>query len=284
LKPVALVTDEKRGLYHDDGALPEALAALGIDTIVTRWDRERDWRAFSAAIVRTPWNYHQEFAAFSGWLDRLDAAGVPLWNPTAIIRWNANKSYLLELAAAGLPVIPTRRLDPEVGLAPHVRDWGDVVVKPEVGAGGAWTFRAQAATTAEVEAALAGAGDRAFLVQPFDPAVLRGEWSLVYFDGVFSHAVFKVAAGGAFLIHEEYGGRVQPAEPSAALRAVADRFATARGTLPYARVDLLGDGADARLVELELIEPELFFRFCRDAPARFAAAVARRLDTGPPTP
>ncbi len=283
MTPIVLVTDQIRGIYADDLELHSAFAARGVEATFVPWDAPVDWARFKAAVIRTPWDYHERFAEFSAWLDRLDAAGVPLWNPSSLIRWNARKTYLLELASEGFPVIPTAQVSDD-GLARHVERWREIVVKPEVGGGGAWTFRANEGSFRAVEAELAQAGDRKFLVQPFDPAVTRGEWSLVYFDGVFSHAVFKVARSGEFRIHEEHGGRILPAEADAGLRSVADRFATARGILPYARVDLLGEGASARLVELELIEPELFFRFSAGAPTRYADALVARLDMGTRTP
>ncbi len=229
-------------------------------------------------MIRSPWNYHERWPEFDAWLARV--AHLPLWNPAKILRWNLTKSYLAEMADAGLPVIPTRRLPPgrDPDLTDAIARWGEIVVKPEIGAGGALTFRATADTRADVEDAIRSrlAEGVGFLVQPFLPAIFAGEWSLVYLDGRYSHAVRKTGAAGQFLIHEEHGGRVDPATASPELIAIADRIVAYVPDLPYARVDLLGDGADALLVELELVEPELFLRYSVDGAERLASAIHGR--------
>lgn len=278
---IALVTDSVRPhLTHDDAPLPAAFARLGDRAVPVDWaDPAADWAAFDAIVIRSPWNYHERWPEFDAWLGRV--AHLPLFNPAQILRWNLTKTYLAEMGEAGLPVIPTLRLPPD--RAPDLGDaiarWGEIVVKPEVGAGGALTYRATADTRAGVEDAIrprlaSGVG---FLVQPFLPAIFAGEWSLVYLDGAYSHAVRKTGAAGQFLIHEEHGGRVDPAVAPPDLIAIADRIAAYVPDLPYARVDLIGDGADALLVELELVEPELFLRYTVDGADRFARAIHARI-------
>lgn len=277
---IALVTDRaRRALTHDDAPLVAAFAALGDEAVPVEWaDPEVAWGSFAAIAIRSPWDYHERWPDFSAWLDRV--AELPLWNPARVLRWNLTKTYLLELQEAGLPVIPSIRLAP--GAAPDLGEaiarWGEVVVKPEVGAGGAFTLRADRGSRAAVERAIAARRSEGvgFLVQPFLPAVFAGEWSLVWIDGEYSHAVRKTGAEGNFLVHEEHGGRVDPAVAPPALVAIGERFARFLPDLPYARVDLIGEGADARLVELELVEPELFFRFGPGSADRFARAIHRR--------
>ena len=278
---IALVTDAVRPhLTHDDAPLPAAFARLGHRAVPADWaDPGVDWASFDAIVIRSPWNYHERWPEFDAWL--ASVAHLRLFNPAQILRWNLTKSYLAEMADAGLPVIPTLRLPPDrdPDLTDAIARWGEIVVKPEIGAGGALTFRATAATRAGVQDAIRPrmADGVGFLVQPFLPAIFAGEWSLVYLDGRYSHAVRKTGAAGQFLIHEEHGGRVDPAIASPELIAIADRIAAYVPDLPYARVDLLGDGADALLVELELVEPELFLRYSGGGAERLANAIIRRV-------
>ena len=284
---IALVTDSDRiGLTHDDLPLIAAFARKGDQAIPTDWaDPAVPWETFDAIVIRSPWDYHARWRAFEQWLSRVEL--LPLWNPAKVLRWNLAKTYLLELEAAGLPVIPSLRLPPDQApsLAKAIERWGEIIVKPEVGAGGAWTYRANADSQSKIEELILPrlcSRDPAqpsvgFLVQPFLPKIFEGEWSLVYLDGVYSHAVRKTAAsGGQFLIHEEYGGRVDPGAPTPDLVAIGDTFAAYITDIPYMRVDLVGDGADALLVELELVEPELFFRFSAGSDDKFVEAIRRR--------
>lgn len=281
---LALVTDaEHPALTADDAPLLPAFAAAGVTAVPTDWRDERvDWRAFDGVWIRSPWDYHAHEAAFDAWLDQLDRVGARVWNPTPIVRWNARKTYLADLDAAGLPVIPSRRLPAGAPWSledDHAR-WGDLVVKPEIGGAGAWTHRVGPGEAAAVTRACAPrAAQVGFLVQPFLPAIAAGELSLVFLDGAYSHAVRKVAKAGDFRIHEEHGGQVLPAAPNAETIALAARFAAHCPGVPYARVDLVEaphpSGAPAQLVELELIEPELFFRFAPGAIERFVTAAIR---------
>jgi glutathione synthase/RimK-type ligase-like ATP-grasp enzyme len=281
---LALVTDaEHPALTSDDAPLLPAFAAAGVRAVPANWRDDRvDWRAFDGVWIRSPWDYHAHETAFDAWLDQLDTVGARVWNPTSLLRWNARKSYLAELDAAGLPVIPSRWLPAGTPWSLDAdRDrWGDLVVKPEIGGAGAWTYRVGPDDAAAVTRACAPrAAQVGFLVQPFLPAIAAGELSLVFLDGEYSHAVRKVAKAGDFRIHEEHGGRVLPAAPDPETIALAARFVAHRPGVPYARVDLVEaphpNGAPAQLVELELIEPELFFRFGPGAIERFVTAAIR---------
>jgi glutathione synthase/RimK-type ligase-like ATP-grasp enzyme len=276
---LAVVTDAVRpSLVDDDRPLLAAFAALGVQAVPVDWADERvDWRAFDAALIRSPWNYPSHGLAFEALVERMP---IPVWNPAHVLRWNLRKTYLLELAAAGLPVPPTLYLPAgaPADLGPAFDRWERVVVKPEIGGTGIHTYTADAGSRRAVESAIAPRlREMGFLVQPFLPVVGGGESSLVYLDGVYSHAVKKIAAKGEFRVHLEHGGSVAPHQPSREQRAIADRFAAFVPDVPYTRVDLVGDGADALLMELELIEPELFFRFHPPAVDVFTRSIARRI-------
>jgi glutathione synthase/RimK-type ligase-like ATP-grasp enzyme len=249
----------------DDRLLLPALAARGIAGEPAVWDDPAvDWAAFDAVCVRSPWDYHLRVDAFEAWVRALP---VPAANPAPTLLWNTRKRYLDELAARGVPVIPTRRLAGSLADLLADTGWGEVVVKPEVSAAGRDTWRARAGFEP---------GEGSWLVQPYLPAIEdEGEWSLVYLDGAYSHAVRKLPAAGQFLVHVEHGGRVVAGEPDEALREAGDRTIAAVGPLPYARVDLVRGPDGPLLMELELVEPELFFRFDPASPDRLARALAR---------
>jgi glutathione synthase/RimK-type ligase-like ATP-grasp enzyme len=237
------------------------------------------WGDFDRIVLRSTWNYHLASGAFDAWLQRLADEGRPVLNPVAAVRWNARKDYLLELAAAGLPVVPTRILAPGEPPAP-VRWMADfetpeVVVKPAVGASAHGVSRLRLDAPDSTERLRAAAAEGTILVQPFRREVRdRGEWSAVFLDGEYSHAVLKRPAEGDFRVQEELGGHALSREAPEPIRELG-RAALARAprrTL-YARVDAVEGPDGPRLMELELIEPSLYFGTDPRAPHRFAAGL-----------
>lgn len=275
-KRVALLTLEDRGSFViDDAHAVEALARRGWQADEVPWRREAAWGEYACAVVRTTWDYQKDLEAFLRALERI-AAVTPLWNPLEVIRWNVRKTYLRELAAKGVRVVPTKfgrgaALDELRALqGPHV-------LKPAIGANADDTFVLDGAQSqAELAAVANRFADREWMLQPFVNAVrTEGEHSLFYFLHRYSHAVLKQPKAGDFRVQEEHGARISPEAPAADLRAAADAvMATLGQPLLQARVDLvrLEDGAPA-VMELELIEPSLYFREDAGAPGRFADAL-----------
>jgi len=229
--------------------------------------------AFDLVVVRSPWDYHLKPGEWRAWLDALR---LPCLNPVDILRWNSDKSYLLELEALGVPIVPTVLARIGMTLEEAMREWDDVVVKPVVSASAHRTWRTGRGAEERFEAELA-AGD--LLVQPFLPEVTEpGEWSLVFLAREFSHAVLKRPASGDFRSQEEHGARVERVEPPAFLLEAA-RFVLAQveGPLLYARVDGILRGEEFLLMELELVDPTLFLEHAAEASGRFAEAICRAL-------
>jgi glutathione synthase/RimK-type ligase-like ATP-grasp enzyme len=266
----------------DDAGLPAALG--GADFVV--WDDPAaGWEAYDLVVVRSTWDYQLRREEFLAWAAGL---GAKLVNPPAVLRWNTDKRYLHEVAAAGLPVVATALVEPGEPFAPPA---GEYVVKPTVSAGSRDTARfspgaGEAARAAALVHAIHESG-RTAMVQPYVASVdARGETAMLFFDGRFSHAIHK---GALLQPGREPTGEVFAPETIAARtatgaeREVAQRivdWTTERfGAAPaYARVDLVEDGDGAPLLlELELTEPSLFFAYAPEAPARFADAVRRRL-------
>lgn len=265
----------------------ETVAALAATGVEARWqvwdDPDADWSA--PTVLRSTWDYTDRRGAFLAWV-----ASVPvLFNPAPVVAWNSDKTYLADLETAGIPIVPTQVVVPgaSVELPPDI----EYVVKPAVGAGsrGAGRFAPGDLAGGRAQLALLHAADRTALVQPYCAAVDgRGETSLLYFDGEFSHAVRKGAMLPAGTVHELHAPhlyveeRMSPREASEAELAVGAKviaFLRERygADLLYTRVDLLPGDAGPLLVELELTEPSFFLGFAPGSADRFAAAVAARL-------
>jgi hypothetical protein len=253
---------------QDDFDAPPLVAALearGHRAAAVAWDDPGvDWSAFDAAVLRSTWNYYHRRDDFLAWAART-AAVSKLVNPLQIVRWNTHKFYLQELAARGIDIAPTlfvtagSRFDLAAALA--ARDWDDVVLKPAVSADSFATLRATRADPAAGQRHLdTQLPARDMLVQRYLPAVVEpGEHCLVLLGGRYSHAVRKrsLFLGGRHAGPEGVAVDAAPDEIAAALRVLA-----CCGEVPpvYARVDLLRDARGVPcLMELELVEPSLFF-------------------------
>ena len=239
---------------------------------------------FDAVVFRSNWDYHHSLDAFTAWLDRLDATGVPVWNPTRLVRWNLSKRYLLELAGAGVPTVPTVVLDGDAAsqLAGVLaqRGWATAVVKPIVSASAHGTALIRDGDVAPVAAALTdGSMRQPVMVQPFvEEIVTHGEWSVVFIDGAITHTVLKRPGPGDFRVQPHHGGSAE------ALPAPADVLATARravAALPlaplYARIDGVQTHDGFRVMEVEVNEPGLMFNRAPAAAEVFAEAICRRI-------
>lgn len=271
-------------LSEDDRlALPE-FARRGLAVEPVAWDDARvEWDRFDLVVVRSTWDYTERAEDFLAWLERMEAAGVPLWNPAPLLRWNADKRYLRDLGAAGVPVIPTRWLDAgdRTPLAAVLEQagWTRAVVKPVVSANARDTWATSTDRAPEDEArfrALTGRG--AVMVQPFvDEIRDEGEWSLIFLGGAPSHAALKRPAGGDFRVQESHGGSTGPAVADAALWDAARRaLAAVPHPWLYARVDGVRIGGRFHVMELEMLEPSLFFAVDPVAgPERLVDAVLR---------
>jgi hypothetical protein len=274
--------------WPDDQALAGALAERGAQADFEVWDDAAvDWDRFDLVLIRSTWDYTEKRDAFLAWAERL---GARLRNPPSLVAWNSDKRYLAELQAAGLPVVPTRFVEP--GAEPPALD-GELVIKPVVSAGARDTGRFGRAARREAESLLRriGAQGRAAMVQPYLPAVdSEGETAIVFFGGSESHVLRKravlrpdeeapvrregIAAAEVMFDEDLVGGGEATEEERATAAGILD-WVAARFEAPlYARVDLVpgGDGRPV-LLELEAVEPNFYLHTSQGAAARLAEAV-----------
>ncbi|MGY2732681.1 ATP-grasp domain-containing protein [Sphingomonas sp. UYP23] len=249
-----------------------AFAAAGMTLVPRPWDLGLG--DGDAALALFAWGYHFDVARWDAllgaWPDER-----PLFNAPALLAWNTRKTYLLELEAAGIPIVPSRfgRAD-DATVAAAFDQFGceELVVKPQISAGSHETMRLKRGDS------IPPLDDA--IIQPFLPAIAEeDELSLFAIDGTFSHAARKVATGGDFRIQPQFGGRFSRYAPDVEARGVFDAVLAALPAPPlYARVDLLrrADGKLA-LIEVEAIEPDLYPNIAPEVPALLAAALARRI-------
>ncbi len=273
-----LTTDDLPHYDLDTGLLAEALEGRGITVRTENWhDPALATVDADLAMIRSTWDYPTRLDSFLAVLDRLP---VPVFNPPAVARWNSHKGYLADLGIAGVPVVPTTVIPR--GSTGGLPDTGaeQIVIKPAVSAGavGVGLFAAGSAAAAAHLERLLSSGDA--LVQPFQESVRDGERSLIYLGGGYSHAVHKVPADGEFRVQEQHGGVNQAYTATGAEIEVAEQTIAAvpgGGELLYARVDLVGPQSAPQVMEIELIEPELFLPLAPGSADRLADALIARL-------
>jgi glutathione synthase/RimK-type ligase-like ATP-grasp enzyme len=249
-------------------ALPEARWTVWDDPAV-------DWSAFDLVVIRSTWDYQERREAFLEWVRTVPR----IINPPDVIEWNTDKRYLGELPGA----VHTEYVAPGEPFSAPV---GEYVIKPSVSAGSRHTARFAPGEEARAAALVAQihAGGRTAMVQPYLSAIDSfGETALLYFDGVYSHAIRKgpLLRPGAEPTSEVFAPEtIEPRDPPADERALADEIVTRFSDLAYVRVDIVRGANGPQLLELELTEPSLFFTYGEDParPAeRFAAAIRSRV-------
>lgn len=251
-----------------------ALTAAGLAVETRAWTDPGDLAGFDLVLPLLAWGYPRAAACWYALLDRLEADALNVVNPVAVLRWNSDKAYLSELGAKGVAVVPTIEVaaldDAALAAARAAFGTDEVVIKPAISAGSDGTHRLAAGAGVPTDAL-----DQRRLVQPFMPGIVAaGEYSLFFFGGRYSHAIVKRPAAGDFRVQPQFGGREEPWDASAAARDLAAAALAAAPAPPaYARVDMVAGTHGLAIMELELIEPQLFLHMAPDGGAAFARAV-----------
>jgi glutathione synthase/RimK-type ligase-like ATP-grasp enzyme len=261
------------------------LSEAGIRTRILDWRTPGfDFSQFDLLVLRSCWDYHLRETEFTEWLRRI-AGEVSVLNSLTTVLWNQNKFYLQEMERLGIEIAPTIFITGKEGIGMaerrRIKQWPQIVVKPAVSASAHKTCLMDSValpTDAELARQMGGGP---FLIQEFIPEIqTHGEISFIYIDGIFSHAVLKRPAAGDFRVQQEHGGSAEAFLPSSELLDQANQIASTvqqvRESL-YCRIDAVARDGKLVLMELELIEPELFLGLVDGAAERFAAAIVGRM-------
>lgn len=279
---VFLSCKDLTGFVHDDALAVEAFGRRGCKVQTIAWDDEDfDWSRAGHVIIRTTWDYTARPTEFMQRLRNIEAAGAKIWNPLSLVAWNLSKTYLLELEKTGVAIVPTV-ISPEftdhraaLERARVLWNTNDIVVKPVIGAGGKDTFVVRRDLSE-----LAPCKDRSLMIQPLMPRIFTdGEFSLIYFGKTLSHAICKIPKVGEFRSQEEYDSSITLITPPHAMQEASQKIISNLNALPfYSRVDFVWDEVGVpRLMEIELIEPALYFRYDETSAPRFVEHVYQNL-------
>lgn len=272
-------------ILTEDSLVQNALEANGLTVLRLDWaDQNFDWTNTKLALFRTTWDYFNRISEFSRWLESASMK-TKFVNDIELIRWNMDKHYLRDLQKSSINATPTVYIEQEerVTLKEIVSSsgWDEVVLKPCISGGGRHTYRFLKDRTNEYETVFQELiAVEAMMVQQFQRNVIgQGEIALMIIDGTFTHAILKKARDGEFRVQDDFGGSVHPHSPTKEEIAFAERVISVCQIPPlYARIDVVKDNdGNLSVIELELIEPEMWFRFNPSAAERLADAVRRRL-------
>jgi glutathione synthase/RimK-type ligase-like ATP-grasp enzyme len=275
-----------QNILRDDALLQAALLERGLSSARVDWaDPHVDWTRFRCALFRTTWDYFHRFPEFQTWLRRIETR-TRLCNPPELVWWNLDKHYLADLESRGVPVVPTRFLErgEPVVLRSLLREIAApvAVIKPCVSGSARHTYRVDDGNADALQPLVDGLLlHESLMLQPFiDDVVTNGEDTLVMIGGQFTHAVRKRPKAGDFRVQDDHGGTVTDHVPGDDQIDLARRAIAACSPRPvYGRVDMVRDAlGNLAVMELELIEPELWLRHHPSAATKLAAAVRTFLE------
>lgn len=271
-----------QNILDEDKLVLEALNKKGLTVTRTNWDNpEYDWTKTRFAVFRTTWDYFDRFPEFSQWLSSVNNK-TNLINSLSLVKWNMDKHYLHDLEDRGIHIPPTLFVEPgEIRSLSEIiklTGWADCILKPAVSGAARHTYKLNAANIKNHETIFRKLIDEeSMLIQEFQHQIItKGEVALMVFGGKFSHAILKKAKDGDFRVQDDFGGSVHDYLPSQQEIDFAEHVVSSCSPKPvYARVDVIWDNQNRPCVsELELIEPELWFRKNNRAAEMFADAVS----------
>jgi glutathione synthase/RimK-type ligase-like ATP-grasp enzyme len=272
------VTPYVQNILTEDGLVAEAFERKGLKVTRKSWsDKEFDWSETKMVLIRSTWDYFDRYEEWQNWLSVVSLK-TRLINPIEIVRWNMDKHYLGDLKERGVNIPETIYMETgsQTTLAAlHAKTgWPETILKPCVSGASRHTYKLNFNNLSEHEAIFQELiAQEAFMLQPFQKNVVeKGEISMMVMGGQVTHAVLKIAKPGDFRVQDDFGGTVHDYKPNDEEMAFAEKAVAACQPTPYyARVDVIRDNNDElAIIELELIEPELWFRLMPSA-AQFLA-------------
>lgn len=278
-KAAFLTMEDLTGFECYDDLLINPFNNLGWSVEKIPWKKDNiNWNIFETVIVRSTWDYQSDPDKFLKVLNRIDESSARLENSLFILKWNMNKNYLHDLENKGIKIVDTiweKHFRPE-----NLDDYytklnsDEIVIKPNISGNADNTFRIKRSEIhlffSELEEIF---NNREFMVQPFNKNIItEGEYSLFYFGGKYSHSILKTPKENDFRVQEEHGGIINSVEPRPEQITLAESILARIKPIPlYARIDLVRTaGNNFALMELELIEPSLYFNMNEESPIRFA--------------
>lgn len=284
-KVAFLSTDNLENFFTYDKLLFEPMKKIGWMAEEISWKNEEvNWNDYSSVIVRSTWDYQNDSEKFLNVLEKINNSSAHLENNLDLMRWNMNKSYLFDLENKGIRIVETiweKSFNPNTAFQYFDKLKSDeIIIKPNISANADNTFRLTREKLIEKLPDLEKIFvDREFMVQPFMQNIVdEGEYSLFFFNGEFSHCVLKRPKEKDFRVQEEHGGKFKSVVPSQQQKTIGKNIIDKLAVLPlYGRTDLVRTADnDFALMELELIEPSLYFNMDSESPTRFANAFAER--------
>ena len=283
------IKDSKEDYIHnvflEDQLVIDALISKGFNATRLSWDNiDFDWRQTKSIVFRSTWDYFHRFEEFFIWLEKVSKV-TQLINSKALIYWNLDKHYLIELETKGIRIPQTYFVEKgekqSLSSILKLLLWEEVVLKPCISGGGRHTYRFKIENSNEYEAIFSELiENESMMIQPLQKQVLtKGEVSIMMFNGIYSHAILKIAKPGDFRVQDDFGGTIHHYKPSNEEIEFAKHSINACPEVPtYARVDYFWDNDnELALAELELIEPELWFREHKEAAELMADGIIQKL-------
>lgn len=279
------INDYIKNVLTEDALLQKALEDLGLVVIRKDWaDPEFNWAHTKCAVFRSTWDYFDRFSEFKSWLERVEPL-TTFVNPIPQIKWNTDKWYLKDLSQQGIHVVETsyikkgenRSLDALISET----GWKEVILKPTIAGAARHTYRVNSDTVSEHEAIFRQLiANEDMMLQPFQINIMeKGEISFMVIGGKFTHAVLKKGKAGDFRVQDDFGGTLHEYHPSSEEIQFSEEVVQACEPIPaYARVDVMWDNdGNLALSEVEILEPELWFRRNENAAHTLAEVIAERI-------
>ena len=270
-----------KNVLTEDGLVEKALNKLGLRTTKKDWnDSDFDWDSTHVALFRTTWDYFDQFPNFNNWLEKVKTK-CTLINTYEQIRWNLDKHYLNDLKKWGVHIPKSEfiKRNSNISLEKISRNnnWDEIVIKPTISGAARHTYRLKKEEIKNFESKWENLiSNEDFIIQEFQNNIIeKGEVAIMLFGGQYTHSVIKKAKSGDFRVQDDFGGSVENYQPSKEMIALAKKaIKQLKPTPAYARVDIIWDNESKIAVsELELIEPELWFRFNESAADKLAAEI-----------
>tara|TARA_R110000868_G_scaffold304437_9_gene565090 strand:+ start:5648 stop:6553 length:906 start_codon:yes stop_codon:yes gene_type:complete len=276
-----------QNVLTEDGLLQTSLEELGLKVIRKDWaDPDFDWSTTKCAVFRTTWDYFNRSEEFKNWLKKVEPQ-THFINPISQIRWNMDKWYLKDLVDRGIRVVETRYIKrgESISLSELITasGWQEVILKPTIAGTARHTYKLNSDNINQHESIFQELiANEDMMLQPFQFQIIeKGEISFVVIGGEYTHSVLKKSKKGDFRVQDDFGGTLHEYEPTPNEISFAEQVVKACKPLPgYARVDVMWDNeGELAVSEVELIEPELWFRRNSKAADRLAKVINVQLSS-----